>query len=184
MICHIIGCGSTGGLYVPGENDYVIGVNDAGKFGYEFNELLFLNPPHHFNEFYGSDQKISISRLDVIRLTTCNNVVCLSTLVNQWLEYFKKVIPLPQLTRWTGKHFKPSEVYHTNTSPFTAMSYAVRLGFTNIVLWGVDFNNHKHLTAVDCVPKFSLYAQEVKRFDVRIFKGSSQSKLVLEVWKE
>lgn len=179
--CIILGCGSTGAEYKFQDGDYVIGVNDCWKFGTHLNELLFLNPPHHFNEL-GDNAR---PRIETIKQTSCNSVVCLVPLVVKWKQHFPVVSPLPVLTRWIGQHrYSSNVVYHTNNSPFTAMSYAVRLGFKEIVLFGVDFANHKHLNAVSCAPDFSEFSQAIKRDGVKLYKGSSKSRLVLEVYKQ
>jgi hypothetical protein len=181
MTCHIIGCGESGWHFPQQERPYYcIGVNDAGKFGYKFDELLFLNRPRHFNEL-GSDLK---PRIEIIKNTEFKSLIVLSTLVREWSEVFseKPVVPLPTLTRWAGQ-YKAMTCYHTNNSPFTAMSYATLLGFSEIVLWGVDFNNHKHLQSIECVPAFSQFATEIGKYGTKIYKGHESSKLNLPIWK-
>ncbi len=180
MTCHIIGCGLTGQYYKDEEAHYVIGVNDANKFGYYFNELLFLNRPRHFNEIGENMQP----RLNTILHTNFGSIACLSTIRSEWMDLFpgRSIVPLPILTRWAG-HWKPMTCYHTNNSPFTAMSYATLLGFKEIVLWGVDFIDHKHITAIESVPAFSEFSQAVQKQGINIYKGHHLSKLNLPVWK-
>jgi hypothetical protein len=180
MTCHIIGCGESAKFYKDDQPHYVIGVNDAGKFGYYFNELLFLNRPRHFNEL-GADMK---PRIDTIKATNFGSIICLNTLVNEWKEIFtgRNVVPLPTLHRWDNK-YKAMTGYHTNNSPFTAMSYATLLGFSEIVLWGVDFRNHKVLQPHECVPAYSEFALQLKKFGTNIYKGNELSNLNLPIWQ-
>jgi len=63
------------------------------------------------------------------------------------------------------------------------MSYATLLGFKEIVLWGVDFIDHKHITAIESVPAFSEFSQAVQKQGINIYKGHHLSKLNLPVWK-
>lgn len=170
-IVHILGCGETG-KYFPGhgQGEYVIGVNDSWKFGKVLGSLLFLNRPRHF----------AGPRLEIIKSTQCSKVVCMSHLVPEWSEYFPAVEALPNIERWRKLSYKPGTIYHTNTSPFTAMSYALEImRAKSIVLWGVDFINHNVLNAVDCVPAFSEFQQAAK---IPIFKGHKDSRLNLPIF--
>jgi hypothetical protein len=182
-ICHVIGCGSTSAYFIEvgiPEQGYLIGVNDAGKWGYHFNQLLFLNRPRHFNELENGRP-----RIEVIKESKFGSIICLKNLVEDWQNEFphKSVMSLPTLIRWNNSHrYDPMTVYHSNNSPFTAMSYAATLGFATIVLWGVDFRSHKHIKPLDAVPAFSEFAQA--KHNVRIFKGHKESLLNLPVWKE
>jgi len=88
------------------------------------------------------------------------------------------------VTRWR-KEVQPDQVYHVDNSPFTAMSLAVTYGYTDIVLWGVDFNTHRYLKAVTSSPPFNQFAWAVqKKFGVRIFKGHTDQSLNLSVWEQ
>ncbi len=174
MRCHILGAGPTAAQYKP-DGEYSIGVNDCGKFGITPDELLFLNRPRHFNEGH---------RIEVIRNTNVHKVVTIAHLVDEWRTVFTEsnIKSLPPLTRWrSGERFRMDQTYHTNNSPFTAMSYAVQNGFREIILWGVDFIDHKWLTALDCAPAFSQFATASGQ-PAKIYKGSVKSNLVLPVW--
>jgi hypothetical protein len=166
-VAHILGCGDTGQYF---DNfGFCIGVNDSGKFGKKINTLLFLNRPSHFTE----------DRLKIIRSTSVDMVVTYGNLAIMWKPYFDNIYTLPELRRWTGT-YDPKIIYHTNNSPFTAMAYAAYLGFKEIVLWGVDFKDHKWLKPVECVPDFSRFREQSK---LNIYKGHKDSNLNLPVWK-
>lgn len=164
---HILGCGPTGAYY---DNQGVcIGVNDAGKFGKRLSALLFLNRPSHFPE----------ERLSIIRATQVDVAITYGNLTTMWRPYFDNIVTLPPMQRWTG-HYDPGVVYHTNNSPFTAMSYAAYLGYKEIVLWGVDFVDHRWLKPTDCVPDFQRFRE---RSRLNIYKGHKDSNLNFPVWK-
>lgn len=176
--CFILGCGDTG-MFMPDKQAYVIGVNDAGKFNKSIDELLFINRPRHFNEpaLYIPD----VSRLDVIKRTPFHKLMTLETLEREWRELFGDQVHTFTVTRW-AKTLQLGQVYHTDNSPFTAMTYAVTLGYKNVVLWGVDFNNHRYLKAVNSSPPFSQYAMAVSKMGVTIYKGHTDQKLNLPLW--
>ncbi len=158
---------------------YVIGVNDAWKFCNPIDELCLINRPRHFQmpALYRE-----CSRLDVIKETKIWKFTTLTTLVREWSEYFPiELIHTVGVTRWRKTVIK-DQVYHTDNSPFTAMSLAVNYGYDEIVLWGVDFNNHQWLKAETSAPQFNQFAFAVKDY-CKIFKGHKDSNLNLPVWE-
>lgn len=176
----ILGCGSTGAEMPALPDTHVIGVNDANKFNKPMNELLFLNSSRHFNEaaIYAEGK----SRLDIIKESKVSQVVTLHTCLSQWEEIFPGIVRKIAVTRWS-KVYQPQTIYHCDSSPFTAMSYAVTLGFTEIVLWGVDFINHRYLKAESSAGYYSDFASRVSH-KCNIYKGSKESKLTLPVWTQ
>jgi len=160
---------------------HVIGVNDAGKFGHRIDQLMFINRPRHFNE--PAEGNAKYSRLDVIKMTNVDEVLTLEALAREWTEALPKtIIRQFTVTRWR-KEVQRNQVYHTDSSPFTAMSYAFTQGFDEIVLWGVDFIGHRYLTAQFSAPCFSQFASQVERQRCKIYKGRNESKLNLPVWQ-
>lgn len=174
MTVHVLGCGPSGETY-KANGDRCIAVNDAYKFGEQFSDLLLINAPLQF----------TLARLDTIRRTPAARFVILHTLVNVWKQYdiIASEAIEPQLM--PGPHaLKTDKLYFTNNSTFTAMTYAVTQGAKNVVLHGVDFDNHRFLRFADCAPDFTRYAQWARQHGIRVFKSSSRSRLVLEIWKE
>ncbi len=158
---------------------YVIGVNDAWKFGKQIDELCLINRPRHFQmpALYSE-----CSRLDVIKETKIKRFTTLTTLVREWSEYFPlEIINTIGVTRYR-KSVTPGQIYHTENSPFSAMSLAVNYGYDEIVLWGVDFIDHPHIKAVNAAPPFNQFAFSVKDY-CKIYKGNSMSNLNLPVWQ-
>jgi hypothetical protein len=172
MTVHILGCGPSGIYYEP-TGDRCIGVNDADKWSVKFSDLLLINSPVQFTK----------ARLDTIQSTQASRLIVLKSLVNQWQILNKPIEPIQPIL-FPGNHsIRSDQLYFTNNSPFVAMTYAVREGADKVVLWGVDFDGHKYLRFEDCVQDFTRYAQWCSKQDVRIMKGSSKSRLVLEIWK-
>jgi hypothetical protein len=169
----ILGCGDSGYQYRSQPDDYVYGVNDAGKFGHPLDTLVFINRPSQFSK----------ERLDIIANTRVSRVLCLHTNTVHWDKYFPFCEKLPMLERWrsAGRYYR-EKVYHTENSPFTALSLAIHEGYTEIVLFGVDFVDHKYLNPQDCVPQYSQVATKVEQYGIKIYKGSKYSNLNLPLW--
>ncbi len=179
--CFVLGCGQTG-QYMPEVNDvYVIGVNDSFKFNMSMDSLLFINRPRHFHE--PSLDVPNTSRIEIIKHTYCNQILTLETLAREWSEVFPQaIIRTFTVTRWR-KEAQRNQVYHTDSSPFTAMSYAFTQGFDEIVLWGVDFINHKYLRPEVSAPCFNQFASAVAKQGCNIYKGHKESKLNLPLYE-
>lgn len=179
-LAFILGCGETGAFMPDDSVAYVIGVNDCNKFGKPIDELLTINRPRHFQmpALYRE-----CSRLTVIQETELKKLTTLTTLAMEWEEYFPGNVQTIGVTRWRKSVIK-EQIYHTDNSPFTAMSLAVSYGFEEIVLWGVDFIDHKFLKPETSAPAFSQFAFAVSKWDIRIYKGHSKSNLNLELWEQ
>lgn len=123
----LIACGESGKLW-DGTGPS-IGVNDCEKHGHKVDYLLLLNARGKFGP----------ERLAVIEAT--RPITCYSHLEkwNQTFSNFKHI----KITQWEGTRIDPGVIYHSKTSPFAALSLAAVMGFTEAVLWGVDFKNHK-----------------------------------------
>jgi hypothetical protein len=176
-IAFILGCGETGMFMPVGVGAYVIGVNDANKFSKPIDELVFINRPRHFQEpaLYTES-----SRLTVIKNTKVKKIVTLTTLAREWEDYFPGQVHTITVTRWR-KSVNKDQVYHVDNSPFTAMSLAVTYGYDTIVLWGVDFVNHRFLKPETSAPAFNQFAFAVSKY-CKIYKGHSDSNLNLPIW--
>ncbi len=182
-LAFILGCGDTG-MFMPDEpNAWVIGVNDAGRWGHRIDELLFINRPRHFNERALYVTNDVVSRLDIIKATPVKKIVTLKTLAEEWRGIFTEQVATIEVTRWR-ETFNRDQVYHTDNSPFSAMTYAVANGYTDIVLWGVDFLNHRYLKAVTSSPAFSYYAMCAAKVGVTIYKGHIDQQLNLPLWQK
>lgn len=123
----VLGCGETGSQW-DGHGP-CIGVNDCEKFGKRVDYLLILN----------SRGKFSPARLQTIE--SSRPKLCFSHL-NRWGEVFTNFRHIA-IEKWIGTEIKPKTVYHSKTSPFAAISLAYCLGYTEAVLYGVDFKTHQ-----------------------------------------
>ncbi len=178
MTCHILACGPSGEFYKRQPDDFVIGVNDAGKWGHKIDELVFINRPRHFLA-----TKYQADRLQIIKATKVTQIVTVRDLTEKWKEYFPTthVYQLPNIVKWHGK-IDPGVFYCTNNSPFTAMSYALTLGFTDIILHGVDFVDHRWIKAPEAAPAYSEFAMRSIHLGCAIWKGHKMSRLNLPIW--
>ena len=123
---HIIACGESGALW-DGKG-LSLGVNDCEKFGKKVDYLLLLD----------SIGKFSPERLNTI--TSTRPKTCFSHRA-KWADHFSN-FKLIDIQRWNGPEIKPGVVYHSNTSPFGALSLSLVMGFSEAVLWGVDMISH------------------------------------------
>jgi hypothetical protein len=172
-VVHILACGPTGAHFKPDGNP-IIGVNDAGKWGHAMDYLLFLNNKRQFTP----------ERQEIIIQSKVGQALCIKPVIEDWSAHFKTLLiethSFPMLA-----YFNPNTIYHTNTSAFSAMSYAFSVMKANhIVLWGVDFLGHKFLKFSDCAPAFTKFAQVASKYGSKIYRGSKENRLVLELWKE
>lgn len=131
---NIIGCGESGALW-DGKGD-AIGVNDCAKFGHTPGALVLLDYPAKFPE----------DRLKVIMETKSPRVF---SHITQWRRTFLERFSLIHYKYWNRTSMNPKtfeegekNIYVSNTSPFCAISIAVNLGYTELLLYGVDFKTH------------------------------------------
>lgn len=127
----IVACGPTGSTW-NGLGDSM-GVNDCEKFGKKVNSVVVVN----------SD--FELPRLQIIKNTLAPN-----GFYSQLTYWFNQpnYKPLPPMKRFTGRENKMEVgwIYSSRTSPFIAISLAAYLGHKEIVLYGVDFDNHPIVT--------------------------------------
>jgi len=133
MTVNIIACGDSASKW-DGSGDS-IGVNDAAKWGHQIQRLVLLNDPIEFESEH--------NRIDTIRKTKAELVY---TCYREWQkpQYSINNVVFFNYNVWQGKLLIKGNGYQTSkTSPFAAISIAYNLGYDEIVLWGVDFKNHK-----------------------------------------
>lgn len=130
MLYNIIGCGETAAFWDG--SGMSIGVNDCEKTGRNVAALLVINAP---GNFHGERlETIKASKAKIYTDTTCGHL---------WKKHFPQPIVL-NLHSWAGgfSEKRKDRVYHSKTSPFVAISLAYVMGAKELVLWGVDFQNH------------------------------------------
>lgn len=126
MTTAIVGCGKSAQHWGESKFDLSIGVNDAFKHGYPLDQLVIVNFPRKFNK----------QRTDII----LNTKAKVFTHTSQW----QKLITTAQvikLSPFNGR-VRNGLIYHSKTSPFVAISLAVKQGADTIVLYGIDMVNH------------------------------------------
>ncbi len=123
----IVGCGESARNWIP--RGHTLGVNDSWRWGKPTDSLLVCNRPVEFKQD---------GRLEII---TSSNPKTFYSHKSNWAYAFpdwKKI----SLVQWYGV-IRRGQQYSSNSSPFIAISLAWNLGAKDIILWGVDFMNHK-----------------------------------------
>lgn len=180
MIIHILGLGESAKNY-KGQSP-CIGVNDCKRLGFEPDYLLLLNTPMQFAK----------DRFEVIKATKPKEIHTNSP--NLWNKVFTDI----QVNGFNSRSWSHSNrlqkissnyLYHSKTSPFAAISLAYNIGYYDIVLWGVDFVNHRAYS-----PGKDMFAHEINNYKsfcmslnevgVKVYLGSEESNLYfLPVWQ-
>lgn len=177
MTAAVIGCGASAKWWwkqVKEDGAGSYGVNDAGKHGMGFHNLIVVNGPHKF----GPD------RMQYI--TACQKHQNFFT--NLPLAWSKNGIkhPIPiQISQFYGKRLQKDRIVFSKTSPFVAMSMAYNDGFDDIRLFGIDFNDHKTFRAgerygdheIEQYAKFAELAAK-EGVKIRVTKESALSKFI------
>jgi hypothetical protein len=129
MLVSVIGCGQSAIEWYRTPCNLSIGCNDMLKFGHQPDQLVLVNFEHKF----------SPDRLKTILKTKAKVWTHTST--------WKKAFPNAEVIRLTpfNGHVRQGLIYSLRTSPVVAISLAVKQGATDIVLFGVDFLNHKSI---------------------------------------
>ena len=167
MICHVLGLGESIKDFKEYEG-YRIGVNDIYRHTY-CDRVVVVN---NFAKLQERKNYID----------TCRPLDGLWSHLSCWHNHteFKKL----SFQAWNGV-YKAKTVYCSKSSPFVALTMACSLGFTEVVLWGVDMKTHKDLkdrTKVIELNNFDTFVRAVEKTGVKVFKGSEYSDLRLPVW--
>lgn len=154
----------------------VIGVNDCLKWGRDTDILILVNAPGKFKE-----------RLNVIIKSKAK---VLTNGVNLWKHHFPKCEKIERLISFNSKILK-NFVYMSQTSPIIAISYAIKLGAKEIIIWGVDFINHrkwaKGTKAGDReIRVYEKFFKECERVGVKVYLGANGTAFdnLLAMWSD
>lgn len=153
--------------------DLVIGVNDiSGRLGPEQDAdiVVCVDTPNSFSN--------EPKRLEVIK--NCRPIKGFYGNSNLWSIYqpnfnLLKLAPVRGDTSFIDTH-----VLKSNNSTYVAVSLAYRLGAKEIVLYGVDFINHKHIkdkTLDMALKDFRKLYTALRERNVFLFVGSKESRL-------
>ncbi len=181
MTIHIIGLGESAKHYA-GQSPS-IGVNDCGRWGFEPEYLLLLNTPKQFPP----------DRFSIIR-NSRPKIRVFSNSPDQWSNLFGQNIGLFNSRSWSHSNrlqkISPNYYYHSKTSPFAAISLAYSFGYKEIVLWGVDFINHRVYSPgkdpfTNEIMNYKSFCMSLNEVGVKVFLGCEGSNLkFLPIWQE
>ncbi len=167
MICHVIGLGASAAQW-DGKG-FSIGVNDAFRF----------KPTNH-----------------LIVINSFKNLPERATIIQQskpeiFWSHLREYEHRPDYQRLSMKHFmrkfEPDTVYHSNNSPFVAVTLAYKLGYREIVLWGVDFIDHRNIK--EGSDRLNIALQDYANLQKGLLQNGAsmfvgvKGRLDLEVWK-
>lgn len=174
MTYHIVACGETA-KHWDGSGPS-IGVNDASMWGHPLDYLLVINHPSKFSNEPDRFSKIINTKPRI-------QFYCHTT---AWKQYFQAMKHLA--TRQYTNLIRKGTNYHSKTSPFAAISLAWNLGATDIVLWGVDFANHKFFSPGKKefnreIRMYQLFTDKLRKQGCNVFCGAEGSQLkFLPIW--
>jgi hypothetical protein len=171
MTCHVIGLGYSAKNWDG--SGYSLGVNDAAKWGFPLNELILVNKP----------SKFAPERLREIKGGKYWKVY--SHKPGDWKTHFEfpeETLEQLPLSPFVGRVRKGIIYKSGGTSPFIAMSKAFVNGATEIILWGVDFKNHRVFKPGSSALKKELFQYKkliegLAQHGVSVYLGASGSAL-------
>lgn len=169
MTYNIIACGETAKHWDG--SGHSIGVNDSFKWGHHIEHLVVCNRPAMFSH----------DRADIIKNSTPDHFYSHKSDWEKWFPEWHKLDLIP----WYGTYWK-DKIYKSDTSPFIAMCLAVKLGASEIILWGVDFINHSKFKRGDPGTKREVETylelfKELRTIDIEVHIGS-QGTVFDEYW--
>ena len=172
--CLILGLGKSASEARGLGRFITLGVNDVARFHHTPNVLVILDKPGRFTE----------ERLQFIHATQAKEAwVCYPLFWNPWLPDVGAIHTLKTMKYGPSGLFYGDQVYHYRTSPFAAMSLAVRMGFQKIGLLGVDLLDDHHMGRLvkDLDKMFNDFANRVMVLNrTRIVNCSPISRLTLQ----
>ncbi len=175
MRYNILGLGESLAQYIP-DNNKTIGVNDIFKY-HNVDYLVCIDLPTRFKKD---------------RLKTILNSTPQKFFTHHYSEWRPLVNNLQGLNMSAGNDFskldKNDIIIHSNNSVFVACVLAYKMGATEIIIYGSDFNTHPNFdeqAIKTALRHFKNLYNELKKRGVNLFVCTSESKLsnVLPIWK-
>lgn len=166
MKVHVLGLGETLNEFKP-DGNITIGVNDIQRF-HKTDYVVCVDHPDVFNA----------ERLEAIKDSDC---IGFYTQLEEWKRYNPNV-KIIEFNRGRGliDGIDTDKFCYSNNSPYVACILAYKLGAKEIVLHGVDFNDHPHLNGASRDKAFRDYKELQKALNKRgvsIYCNSSDSYL-------
>jgi len=173
MRCDIVACGSSAKHW--NGSGYSIGVNDSFKWGHKINDLIVVNHPGKFSNEPDRFKTIVESKPDRFISHTW-----------MWKAHFPDMIKIHPSKYHV--RIRQGNYYSSVTSPFVAISHAFNIGAKEIVLWGVDFIDHRYYKKGTKeqsreVDNYRRFIQALERHGVKCYLGADGSALNLPIWK-
>jgi hypothetical protein len=165
MIVSVIGCGSSAQHWHKVPVDLSIMVNDAYKFGHQPDQLVVIN----------FERKFTPQRLAIIKATKPKRMF---THTATWKKHFPEAEVI-RLSPFNG-YIRKGMIYKSKTSPIVAMSLAVNQHATDIILFGVDFLNHKSYSNNTKHGQFEIsnylkFFDQLNKMNIKVWRGSAGS---------
>lgn len=165
MTVSVIACGNSAQDWHKVPCDLSIMVNDGFKFGAQPNQLVLINFQRKFDK----------QRLDTILKTRPEKVW---THTSTWQKHFSNAV-IMKLTTFNG-YLRDGLIYSSKTSPMVAVSLAVKQHATEIILWGIDFLNHKSYRKGTKDGDFEIknylkFFEEIRKRGIKVYRGADGS---------
>lgn len=170
MTISIIGCAPSAKDWFNTPCDLSIGVNDCKKFSRDPDWLLLVN------------RRFTPEREKIIKATKAKKVL---TSIKHWKDHFSNSEEIRMQP--FSKHLKKGHIYSSKTSPFIAVSLAFNAGATDIILCGVDLNDHPVINGKLLNHELRLwqeFTRKLKDYGVTVWVTSKESRLAefLPLW--
>lgn len=163
MIVSVIGCGKSAEGWYNTPCDLSIGCNDVKRFGKDTDWLIVVN------------RRFTPERAAIIKASKPKRFL---TTIPYWQQQFHNAETL-RLQRY-GKQLKKGHVYCSKTSPFIGLSLAFNAGAKDIILFGVDLNDHpviKDRLRDYEVRQYANICRELKHQGTNVWVSSKESAL-------
>lgn len=169
---YILGLGESIQYFPKNMEVDTLGVNDVYRY-VQTDRLVCIDPQKRFTP----------ERLEVIKKSTPR---IFYSHLEEWsfMPGFQKI----DLAPYAG--ILDSKIYHSNNSVFVGVSLGYQLGYTEMVLYGADFRDHKLVANQDnrkkIIDDFASLSLRLKERGVNVSVASSDSILqeVLPIYEE
>lgn len=163
MIITCVASGDSAKDWIP--RGTTIGSNDCEKWNKPVDILILANAPHKFKE-----------RLNIIKKSKAR---VLTTSVSQWKPIFPNCERIERLISF-NKLILKNFIYHSQTTPIICLSLAIKMGATQIIMYGCDFLNHriwsKGTKSGDReIKQYMKFFAECKRIGIRVYLGANNT---------
>lgn len=171
-VISVIGCGQSAKEWYKTPCDLSIGVNDCVKHGHDVDWLVVVNVVQKFQPRLKND---FIDRLKTIIDSKPKRFFCHN---GAWKQWFPEA-ELLQLMPFRGRVQK-FRIASSKTSSFVALHLAFQESPTDIILWGIDFQNHPYVHGQLLQSELSEYRrlfEALEQQGIKVWIGNDQTVL-------